>query len=109
MEKYGFHHISTDYLTINLTPDNPNVSRETAHEIINSWRQTSIDSIHSLSHITSEMITSSDLIKMKELTQSKFDKRMELYNKGIKQWDTAVSLIMIIRGVKEPTNHTKNR
>lgn len=109
MEKYGFHHISTDYLTINLTPDNPNVSRETAHEIINSWRQTSINSIHSLSHITSEMITSSDLIKMKELTQSKFDKRMELYNKGIKQWDTAVSLIMIIRGVKEPTNHTKNR
>lgn len=100
MAKYGFHHISTDYLTINLTPDNPTVSKETAYEIINSWRQTNIDSINSLACLSPDIITTTNLAKMKELTQSKFDKRIELYNKGIKQWDTAVSLTMIIRGVK---------
>lgn len=26
MEKYGFRDVSTEYLTVNLTPDNPNVS-----------------------------------------------------------------------------------
>lgn len=100
MEKYGFHHVSTNYLTVNLTPDNPNVSKETAYEIINSWHQTNIGSINSLSNIASETIITSELTKMKELTDSKFNKRMELYNKGIKQWDTAVSLTMIIRGIK---------
>ena len=38
MEKYGFHHVSTEYITVNLTPDEPFYSRETAQAMINSDR-----------------------------------------------------------------------
>lgn len=33
-------------------------------------------------------------------TKHKYDKRIELYDKGIKQWDTNMSVTMIMRGVK---------
>ncbi|MBQ8315034.1 MAG: methyltransferase domain-containing protein, partial [Lachnospiraceae bacterium] len=34
MEQYGFRNVTTEYLTINLTPDNPIYSKETAHAMI---------------------------------------------------------------------------
>ena len=34
MAKYGFRNISTEYITVNLTPDNPGYSAEMAHAMI---------------------------------------------------------------------------
>jgi len=36
----------------------------------------------------------------KKIKNSKYDKRLELYDEGIKQWDTYMSLTMVLRGVK---------
>ena len=33
--------------------------------------------------------------------EEKYDKRIELYRAGIKQWDTSVSVTMILRGQKQ--------
>lgn len=33
MEKYGFKNVTTEYITVNLTPDNPFYSKEMAHTI----------------------------------------------------------------------------
>jgi len=33
-------------------------------------------------------------------TKHKYDKRIELYDKGVKQWDTNMSVTMIMRGIK---------
>ncbi len=38
--------------------------------------------------------------EMKEMIDQRYDRRIELYDKGIKQWDTSMSLTMILRGVR---------
>lgn len=100
MEKYGFKNVITEYITINLTPDNPIYSREMAYSMINANRRNALDNIESLLLIAPEVVTATEIDKMKELTNIKYDKRIELYDLGIKQWDTNMSLIMMLKGTK---------
>ena len=100
MEKNGFKNVSTEYITINLTPDNPIYSRETAYAMINANRQVNIDNIDELSYIAPNIVDESEIEELKRLVNKKYDYRLELYDKGIKLWDTNVSVTMIIRGVK---------
>lgn len=100
MEKYGFKNVSTEYLTINLTPDNPTYDKETAYAIINAHRQSELDSVDCLSEIAPQIVSESDIKELKRIKNSKYDKRLELYDAGIKQWDTSVSITMIVRGEK---------
>ena len=100
MEKYGFRNISTEYITINLTPDNPAYSKETAHAMINANRQSQLDSIKVLKSAAFDLVSDNEVDELMRLTDQKYDKRLELYNSGIKQWDTNVSVTMIMRGVK---------
>lgn len=46
------------------------------------------------------MVTKDVVEELKRLVDAKYDKRLELYDNGIKQWDTNVSVTMIVRGVK---------
>lgn len=100
MEKYGFHQVSTDYLTVNLTPDNPENSQDLAHAMINAHRQTNIDAVNSLTRIAPGVVNEEEISEMKKLIHEKYDKRVAFYNAGIKQWDTSMSLTMVLRGVK---------
>ena len=100
MQKYGFNDVSTEYITINLTPDNPAYSRGTAHAMINANRQTHIDSIEKLAAIASDIVSRDEISELKRLVNLKYDKRVELYDNGIKQWDTNVSVTMVMRGIK---------
>lgn len=100
MEKYGFDHVSTDYLTINLTPDNPENSKDLAYSMINAHRQNDIDAVNAFSYTVPSTIRDEEIEKMKACINQKYDKRIELYNNGIKQWDTTMSLTMVLRGVK---------
>jgi len=100
MEQYGFRNVTTEYLTVNLTPDNPVYTKETAHAMINANRQVSLDSADELLRIATEVVTGDEIEELKRIINSKYDKRIELYDKGIKQWDTNVSVTMVIRGEK---------
>ena len=100
MQKYGFTDISTGYATIDLAPDNPKLSSTLAHEIINANRLTTLDGIESVLHTMPEHFTKEEVDEMKRLTNSKFNIRIEQYNCGEKQWDTNVSIIMVMRGKK---------
>ena len=44
--------------------------------------------------------SSEEIDKMKRIVNAKYDERLNLYQSGEKQWDTVVSVIMVIRGVK---------
>ena len=81
MESYGFQQIHTGFVTVSLTPDNPDISSSLAYDMINASRQKERD----------EMI---------RLINEKYDRRLHQYDQGEKQWDTNVSLIMVVRGVK---------
>lgn len=100
MEKYGFKNVTTEYITVNLTPDNPCYSVEMAHAMINANRQGTLDNVESLLHIAKEVVTLSEVEELKRLVNAKYDKRILLYDQGIKQWDTNMSVTMIVRGVK---------
>lgn len=100
MEKNGFKNVSTEYITINLTPDNPIYSRETAYAMINANRQVNIDNINGLSYIAPNIVDESEIEELKRLVNKKYDYRLALYDKGVKLWDTNVSVTMVIRGVK---------
>ncbi|MEA4833330.1 Ubiquinone/menaquinone biosynthesis C-methyltransferase UbiE [bioreactor metagenome] len=100
MQKFGFMNVSTNYLTINLTPDNPQYSKEIAYAMINANRQVELDSIEYLPHIAPNVVTADEIERLKEVKNTKYDKRLALYDAGEKQWDTNMSLTMILRGTK---------
>ena len=100
MRKYGFRDVSTEYITVNLTPDNPCCSKETAYAMINANRQSLLDGIEMLNYMASDLVSKDETAEMKRLAEQKYNKRIELYDAGVKQWDTDVSLIMVLRGVK---------
>lgn len=100
MEKYGFKNVSTEYIMVNLTPDNPCYSAEMAHAMINANRQNDLDNAERLLHIANEVVTASEVEELKRLVNAKYDKRIQLYEQGIKQWDTNMSVTMVVRGVK---------
>lgn len=100
MAEHGFSDISTGFATIDLTPDNPKFSASLALDMINSNRQTTLDGIESVLHTMPEHFTVGEIEEMKRLANVKYDTRIEQYNRGEKQWDTAVSITMVIRGIK---------
>ena len=100
MEQYGFRNVTTEYITINLTPDNPIYPKEMAHAMINANRRCAVDNIESLTQIGDGIVRTSEIEELKCIVNAKYDKRIELYDDGIKQWDTNLSVTMIMRGIK---------
>lgn len=100
MERYGFRNVTTEYITVNLTPDNPVYPREMAYAMINANRQGDLESIDNLLAITGGEVTAAEIEELKRLVNTKYDKRLALYDAGEKQWDTNMSVTMIVRGEK---------
>ncbi len=100
MERYGFHNVSTEYLTINLAPDNPCFSREEALAIIESHRASTLNGITILKDTVGSLVSADEIAEMERLVNERYDKRIALYDAGEKQWDTYMSLTMVLRGIK---------
>ena len=100
MERYGFREVSTEYLTVNLTPDDPCYPPEMAHAMIEANRRNDLDVLDILEAIASDLVTPAELASLRALTNARFDKRLALYDAGEKQWDVNMTLLMVLRGVK---------
>lgn len=100
MEKYGFREVSTEYLTVNLTPDSSSVTKNTALAIINENRQCALDAVNSIPNVAAGVVSEEELDKMRRIINEKHDKRVALYNEGEKVWDVNMSLTMVLRGIK---------
>ena len=92
MERYGFSDVSTGYAVIDLTPDDPRYPAAMAEAMIEAERQGDLEAIDS--------VHAEDAENAKAAVNAKYDERLALYRSGVKQWDTTVSVIMVIRGVK---------
>lgn len=99
MERYGFRGVSTEYIAVNLTPDDPQYPRETALAMIESCRQNDLEAITSMAK-KGGALTAGEAKTLAEITNEKYDRRVSLYNAGRRQWDAEVSLTMIARGIK---------
>ena len=100
MEQYGFKDIKTGYVLVDLTPDNPKTSPEFARAIINADRYSAIESIESVEQTMTEYFSNQEISEMKRIVNNKYDVRIKQYDDKEKQWDTSVSIVMIMRGIK---------
>jgi len=92
MEKYGFKCVTTGYTIIDLTPDATKYPKEMAEAMIEEGRQSSLEAMQS--------VHSDHADKAISAVNNKYDERLRLYRAGKKQWDTTVSVTMIVRGIK---------
>lgn len=92
MEKNGFSDVTTGYAVIDLTPDAPKYSAQMAESMIEAERQGELEAIMSVHSESGEKAVSA--------VNAKYDERLRLYRAGVKQWDTLVSVTMILRGIK---------
>ena len=93
MEQNGFVEVTTGYALIDLTPDAPKYSSQMAEEMFESMRQNDLEAIQSMHSACAQRAISA--------VNSKYDERVRLYHEGIRQWDTTVSVTMIVRGRKK--------
>ena len=103
LSKHGFKDISTDYLAINLTPDNYNTNKELAIDIIKDQYQSRIEMINYLYDILPDIysiFSKDELNQWKTDIENKQKERLKKYEDGEKTWETNVSIIMIVKGVK---------
>ncbi len=100
MTAYGFSDVRTGYVTVDLTPDDPKYTPEMAHAMINAHRQSALEAIDSVPVSMPNHFSAVDAEEMKHLTNAKYDARIAQYDRGEKQWDTTVSIIMSVRGIK---------
>ena len=68
--------------------------------MINAHRQTALDAVNALPRIAPGAACGAELEEMLRCVNSRYDRRIRLYDEGKKQWDTAVTLTMVVRGVK---------
>ncbi len=100
MEKYGFHSVSVNYIIAHMTPDDPSYDADSARFIIESERATGLNPVNYLKNAAPELVSDAELEKLTAIINKKYDDRLALYDKGEKQWDTYVSITMIVRGIK---------
>lgn len=100
MEAYGFQNIKTGFATIPLTPDHPNVPADMAYDMIHENMYTEMDAIEAAQRTMPEWVTIREAEEMKRLVRARYDQRIAQYDRGEKQWDTHVSVIMVVRGTK---------
>ena len=93
MEENGFSDVTTGYAVVDLTPDARKYSSQMAELMIEAKRQNDLEAIKSSYHEYDEKVINA--------VNAKYEERLRLYHEGIKQWDTSVSLTMIVRGSKQ--------
>ena len=59
-----------------------------------------MECIDSVLYTMPEHVTQEEAYEMKCIINKKYDARIALYDCDEKQWDTNVSIIMVLRGVK---------
>ena len=91
-EENGFRSISTGYAVIDLTPDDPKYPAEMAERMFEAQRQGDLEAIASV-HAENDR-------EAVAAVNARYDERLCLYREGIRQWDTSVSVTMIVRGEK---------
>lgn len=100
MERYGFREVCTGYVLADLTPDDPGVSPELAREMILSGEYNDLEALDSAALTLEERVTPAEVERMRKRIKEKYTLRLAQYARGEKQWDTSVSVIMTLRGVK---------
>lgn len=101
MEKYGFKSVSVRYVTVDLTPDDPATPDDFAAAIFAEGRKSELESVASAERSLPGVFTEERLSAVRRRILEKYSERESLYRAGIRQWDTLVTVIMVMSGEKK--------
>lgn len=100
MAAHGFGAVSTDYITVNLTPDSAETDEAAALAMLEANRQTALDGIDTIPHIAPGVVSADELAQLRAEIEAKHDRRLAQYRRGEPQWDAIVNVIMVVRGIR---------
>lgn len=98
MERFGFRDVRTGYVAVSLTPDDPACPPELARAMLDEQRHTELDALESVRNTAPTQFTEAELAEIADRINLRHDARLAHYERGEKQWDAQVALIMIVRG-----------
>lgn len=104
MTDNGFTDITTGYFLVDLTPDDPKYTPDMARAMLQSRRIDELDTIASTRRTMPEHVSAEQAKQMTALANARHDARLAQYERGEKVWDTSISIIMVLRGVKATEN-----
>ncbi|MGI5899797.1 MAG: class I SAM-dependent methyltransferase [Christensenellales bacterium] len=101
LERAGFRDVNVDFITVTeYAPDNASVTREAALEQINCNRLSSLASMEKALRLDPDALPVSEQTKLRTMINKRYDKRVELYLSGEKQWDFSTVTVLIASGRK---------
>lgn len=100
MARAGFRDVTTSYLAVNLTPDDPCYPPDMARAMIEANRVNDLEALDIAGEAAADLTDPAELEEMRRLVNARYDERLALYAAGEKQWDVNLTLLMVLRGVK---------
>lgn len=92
MEQAGFTGVSTGYVVIPLTPDDPACPRATAQAILDAEQACTEEAVLSTGR--------EDTAPVLEAVRAKYGRRRRLLEAGCRQWDTYTTVNLVLRGIR---------
>ena len=68
--------------------------------ILQRMRELSVQAANGTNSLEDKQAIQDEIEALKRLICARYDERLSLYDRGVRQWDTDVSVVMIVRGVK---------
>lgn len=100
-EQAGFSDIDIQFAALTrYAPDSASVSPELALRQIEAERLTATESAAKARRMCPDALSEAEWRRLSELTNARFDGRIERYRRGEKVWDIAVSAVMAVSGKK---------
>lgn len=100
MEDVGFINVSVDFIAVTAAPDSAQYNIATREEFIETNRRIAQDAIVLVQNYAPGIWNESEIRRLRELVNQRFDDRIMALRDGRKIWDIAVSMLMITRGYK---------
>lgn len=100
MEHYGFKSVTCGYAVLPMTPDDPRYPSSMAIDMIEAARANALDAVSSAERLLPKYVSREEANVIRKRINDKYNHRIKQYRNGDKQWNTSVSITMIVRGVK---------
>lgn len=97
----GFHHVSIDAIaTVNYAPDYDNMDGETARAQVNEDRISELSSVEKAYRMAPNALNKSEYLSLVDMINRRYDKEIERYESGEKNWKFRVATTVLISGTK---------
>lgn len=101
LEKAGFKKVSVNFIALmSYAPDNDDISDGLALAQINANRNCTLESLGKALRRNPDCLTADEAERFKELTNRRYDDRIDKYLRGERLWDMATSNVMAVTGYK---------